>query len=700
MPPKASGSKDKTKAKMVEDKTFGLKNKNKSAKMAKYVAQVETAVMAAGNRKAVDAQAAEKAARAAKKADEEKRKAELAELFKPVQTQQKVPFGVDPKTILCAFFKASQCQKGDKCKFSHDPNIDRKEAKIDVYTDKRKDEKDEDTMDKWDQEKLNAVVNQKHSSGNVNKPTEIVCKFFVDAIEAGKYGWFWECPNGGDKCKYRHALPMGYILKKKETEEERREREEMEKENEISIEEFLDTERHQLGQNLTPINEVSFAKWKADKKTREATDAAALSKKKEEAYKQHKAGMKSGILFSGKELFDFNPDWKDADDDEAVALDMREESDGERPADEEGRAGNGYLGEDNGVESDEHDDEDDDTATSSKHKGKQKASDDTEAAIDVSMFEAEDLAGIDDDDDEEEEEADEERKLNLEDKTNRKRNKTYQTALRNMSVTLYHAPTSPFGNKLKIIMYEKGIDFALPPLSETPANIFLANPRSEVPLLKHGDVVLFDSRVIAEYLEEVFPDKPMWPKNPALKAKGRVIADVVDTHLEGITWGIGEITFFNRTPPGSKLREEMLEKATSQIQDYFTFLSTQLTGMDYFGGDVFSISDAAVASHVMGCVARGILPPAGSNLARWWAVVEQRPSVAKVIEGGVADRSGPTITDAATRIEQGLFKREYRDHRLEWMIKSNPAGIDIVKAGIGKNIRFIDEKNFARCGKM
>ena len=41
---------------------------------------------------------------------------------------------------------------------------------------------------------------------------------------------------------YRHALPPGYVLKKKETEAERREREENEKENAITIEDFLETE--------------------------------------------------------------------------------------------------------------------------------------------------------------------------------------------------------------------------------------------------------------------------------------------------------------------------------------------------------------------------------------------------------------------------------------------------------------------------
>jgi hypothetical protein len=42
-----------------------------------------------------------------------------------------------------------------------------------------------------------------------------VCKYFLDAVEKEVYGWFWVCPNGGDACKYRHALPTGYVYKSK-----------------------------------------------------------------------------------------------------------------------------------------------------------------------------------------------------------------------------------------------------------------------------------------------------------------------------------------------------------------------------------------------------------------------------------------------------------------------------------------------------
>jgi hypothetical protein len=42
----------------------------------------------------------------------------------------------------------------------------------------------------------------------------------LDAIESSKYGWFWECPNGGTKCIYQHCLPPGYVLKLKDGKKE------------------------------------------------------------------------------------------------------------------------------------------------------------------------------------------------------------------------------------------------------------------------------------------------------------------------------------------------------------------------------------------------------------------------------------------------------------------------------------------------
>jgi hypothetical protein len=336
MPPKAQQQSSKkteakAKAKIIEDKTFGLKNKNKSAKVGKYCQQVEQQVKSGGKR-GVDPNVEAKAALKEKKLLEEQKKAELAALFKPIVPQQKVPPGVDPKTVVCTYFKAGQCTKGDKCKFSHDLTLERRSAKINLYEDRRVDEDEggheirpEDTMQDWDQVKLEQVVQRKHNKGP-RPTTDIVCKFFLEAIEKQTYGWFWECPNGGDVCKYRHALPPGYVLKTAKKERK------LEEEEEISLEEFLETERYRI-EKKTPVTAESFAKWKADRKAKAEAEERQREKEKEN---QIKAGKMLHV--SGRDLFMYNPDmFMAGDDDEAMDVDYtRREEDGDDDDDDEG----------------------------------------------------------------------------------------------------------------------------------------------------------------------------------------------------------------------------------------------------------------------------------------------------------------------------------------------------------------------------
>jgi ssDNA-binding Zn-finger/Zn-ribbon topoisomerase 1 len=234
--------------------------------------------------------------------------------------QQKVPFGVDPKTVLCVFFKAGSCLKGDKCKFSHDPNVERKAAKINIYEDQRTLNKEEDSMENWDESKLSEVVTKKHGPG-IRTTTELVCHHFLDAIEQRKYGWFWECPNG-EACKYRHCLPPDFVLRRKGDAKAGDEREE------ISLEDFLESERYKIAKS-TPVTAESFAKWKEDRKAKQVAEEKAAAKKRE-------AEIKSGRynLLSGRDLFTYQPDlFTGGDDDEAMDVDytQREEEQEEQP---------------------------------------------------------------------------------------------------------------------------------------------------------------------------------------------------------------------------------------------------------------------------------------------------------------------------------------------------------------------------------
>ncbi|CAN6674808.1 hypothetical protein TRVA0_066S00320 [Trichomonascus vanleenenianus] len=325
MPPKKK-QQESTKNKATKqtqkaaDKTFGLKNKNKSAKVQRFVQQVEAQTKNAALDKRKIAEAERKAAE--KKAAEAAR-AEVAALFKPAQ---KVPFGVDPKSVVCIYFKQGACTKGKNCKFSHDLTKERKAAKKDLYADDRE-AKEKDTMDDWDEEKLRSVVMSKH--GNPQTTTDIVCKHFIEAVENGKYGWFWACPNGGDKCKYRHSLPPGFVLKTKE--QRRLEREAAANEPQITLEELVETERAKLPKNLTPVSIDTFTEWK-----RKRDEKLRLLKEKEgQAKKKDSSKQLSGreIFLSGKYKDEDEEDESDSWDFTALRRRVEDEQD-ETPADE------------------------------------------------------------------------------------------------------------------------------------------------------------------------------------------------------------------------------------------------------------------------------------------------------------------------------------------------------------------------------
>jgi len=305
MPPKNSTLKkaeNDKKKKVIEDKTFGLKNK-KGGKAQKYIASVEKQVKGGGNPDLRKLEAEREKAKKEKEAAQ-KREQDLKSLFKAVPTQ-KVESGVDPKSIFCAFFKQNLCKKGDRCKFSHDPQVERKAAKRNIY---EQEPEDQDNMEDWDEAKLADVVNKKHGSEKATT-TDIICKHFLEAVENNKYGWFWECPIGGKNCKYRHVLPKDFVLKK--------DRVKKEKESAgISIEDLIETERGALDQTkLTKVTLQSFVAWKKKKLKEKALAEKKEKEKKKKDFKDGAGGM------SGRDMFMMDPSMmerhtEDADDDE------------------------------------------------------------------------------------------------------------------------------------------------------------------------------------------------------------------------------------------------------------------------------------------------------------------------------------------------------------------------------------------------
>jgi glutathione S-transferase/RNA polymerase-associated protein len=262
-----------------------------------------------------------------------------------------------------------------------------------------------------------------------------------------------------------------------------------------------------------------------------------------------------------------------------------------------------------------------------------------------------------------------------------------------MAILVYDHPLSPYAQKVKIALREKGVDFEtrLPEAigsGATGGEFAEASPRGEVPALVDGDVRVFDSTIILEYVEDRWPDPPLLPATPAERARVRMIEDVMDTHFEAITWGLSEIRYFGRAE--GPLADTLTERAGRQLDAWLGWLEGELGERPWFNGEQFGWGDLSVVPFVNGAAGFG-RSPAG-RLAAWHARANARPSVAEC--AAAAARAGLESSEIGldqvrVALESGLFKREYRDHRLEWMVKTG--GLDVVADGLRKgNIRFIE----------
>ncbi|MBI3678239.1 MAG: glutathione S-transferase family protein [Proteobacteria bacterium] len=260
-----------------------------------------------------------------------------------------------------------------------------------------------------------------------------------------------------------------------------------------------------------------------------------------------------------------------------------------------------------------------------------------------------------------------------------------------MSVVVYEHPLSPYAQKVKIALDEKGVAYE----TRMPAAIgsgqpdleFLkANPRGEVPALIDDGFAVFDSTIILEYIEDKWPTPSLFPKDAKDRALARTIEDVMDTSFEPINWGLGEIRWFKRAE-GERARA-IEAKAATQARGIYEWLTRQLGTKQWFGGDTFGWGDLSVIPYLNGAAGSGLAPSPETPLGRWQARANARPSVAKAAKAAAASLVG--MNQVSDAVKSGLFKREYRDHRLEWMIRSG--GLDVVLQGLkDNNIRFSNE---------
>jgi glutathione S-transferase len=213
---------------------------------------------------------------------------------------------------------------------------------------------------------------------------------------------------------------------------------------------------------------------------------------------------------------------------------------------------------------------------------------------------------------------------------------------------LYSGPLSLFSRKVEIALAEKGVSASrvLVPFTQTkgyapkhPA-VLAANPKRQVPVLIDDDLTLYDSTVIIEYLEDKYPNPPLFPREPKARARCRLLELEAD---EVLLLPVRELMFRSEPPGLDTARREEQERAAAKAEDiiltHYAALSARLGAKEYFCG-TFSVADIATFMNIHHGLRLGAPPLAGhESLSAWHSRLAKRPSFATVIaEMAAADR--------------------------------------------------------------
>ena len=186
-------------------------------------------------------------------------------------------------------------------------------------------------------------------------------------------------------------------------------------------------------------------------------------------------------------------------------------------------------------------------------------------------------------------------------------------------LTLYDAARCPYCARVRIVLAEKGIPYEPVEidLDDRPAWIYDKNPSGLVPVLEEDALVLPESRVIMEYLEERFPEPPLMPPDPAERALARLAFERFDL-LAGPYYDL------LRNRPGAA--SERLEAELDRLDDI-------VAEQGYLGGPAYGLADITYVPWILRAESRlGVDVRRREALARWLDTLGRRPAVAQELE--------------------------------------------------------------------
>lgn len=190
-------------------------------------------------------------------------------------------------------------------------------------------------------------------------------------------------------------------------------------------------------------------------------------------------------------------------------------------------------------------------------------------------------------------------------------------ANRRSAMMLFSAGDDVYSHRVRLVLAEKGIEFDLVEVAagEKLEDLIDINPYNSVPTLVDRDLVLYDSQIIMEYLDERFPHPPLMPVDPVSRANNRLKRYRLDrdffSHIEHILEGT----------------EKQATKARKELRDNLVASAPVFAAKPFFLGDEFSLVDCALVPLLWRLPLLGIdLPKQAAAVAAYAERMFKRPA--------------------------------------------------------------------------
>jgi RNA polymerase-associated protein len=152
-------------------------------------------------------------------------------------------------------------------------------------------------------------------------------------------------------------------------------------------------------------------------------------------------------------------------------------------------------------------------------------------------------------------------------------------------MTLYSGTKDPYSHRTRIVLFEKDVEFQIVEvdLEKKPKDLADLNPYSTVPTIVDRDLVLYESLLINEYLDERLPHPPLMPVDPVSRARARLMLNRFDRD------------WYRLLPSIASDEKKVANRARNYIRDGLTVISPIFKEQKFLLGEEFSLVDCSLA---------------------------------------------------------------------------------------------------------